>query len=445
MSDFVRKFFHRHHLFAVILLIAVVIRLYWSTAPGHTGDIGIFLRWMRSILEYGFTDSYAHQVDGGSQPNYPPFALLSMGAWAHVLRDVFGLDLTRESIALTVLMKALANVADLGGAIAIYGFVRKHGDRAMATMAGAAYALNPAMMYNSAAWGQIDAIYSVFMALTVIAMAKRSHTAAATSVAMALLSKVQAVVIGPVYAYSFLLSPRKNQAISVAAFATTCLALCIPFSTLESLRAIAWVYTSAVGQQSHLTSYAYNFWWMLFADAGPDLPSTLLVWGNVSARSIGIAIFGVTTIIAIGQLHRRLARSKKTTDAWKSYSLAAATVSWGFFLWNTEVHERFLFPFCAVGVGMLFISRKHAMVYVAVSLLHYFNLTGYVPFSTVDRFLFTTYPTFDVWLSATNVALMIFLLATAITEDILPRGKKLALKTSSTARKTKSRSKNSRK
>lgn len=320
-----------HVAFAGILAIAIVLRAVWSAELGHTGDIGIFLRWMRSILEFGFRDSYANQVDGGSQPNYPPVALLFLGVWAHAIRDVFGISLTEGSTALTMLMKIIANAADLGGAVVVYVALASWKKQAAALVASGVYALHPAMAYNSAVWGQIDALYTVFIVLALLAMASNRPGPSGANVALALMSKVQAVVIGPVFAYWFLRAKPRPKFLSVAAFVTAAFLFVLPFVSPATLRPLAWVYTSAVGQQSHLTSYAYNLWWAFYGDAGPDLPSDLQIWGPLDARTIGIALFAVTCGIALFQMHVKLMTAKNAFDRWKWYSLATAIISWGFF------------------------------------------------------------------------------------------------------------------
>ena len=63
--------------------------------------------------------------------------------------------------------------------------------------AAALYFLNPVALYNSAYWGQVDAIYTFFALLAVVLMARRHWYLAGAAVAAGLLAKFQTIAFVP--------------------------------------------------------------------------------------------------------------------------------------------------------------------------------------------------------------------------------------------------------
>src|SRR5205807_528564 len=67
----------------------------------------------------------------------------------------------------------------------------------MALLATCAYLFNPALIFDSAYWGQTAAVHSLFMLLSVIAVDRRRYDWAGVALAAAILTKPQAIAIAP--------------------------------------------------------------------------------------------------------------------------------------------------------------------------------------------------------------------------------------------------------
>lgn len=139
-----------------------------------------------------------------------------------------------------------------------------------------------------------------------------------------------------------------------------------------------------------------------------------------------MALFAMSIALIVTAYLCRVAETKTTMDRFMANSTAAAMLAWSFFVWNTEVHERFLFPFCAFGVSFLLLSRAHKAVYWGVSILFTLNLLGILHFTPIDAWLFVTFPRLPIAIAWLQVLLLVGMHFSQIKNDIIPffRGKR---------------------
>lgn len=193
---------------ALGLRVAVALSL-----PGYETDVNLFKSWAIHAFEGGLSNFY----DGSIFADYPPgyiYVLYAVGG----LRNLLSLEFA--SAGFTLLVKLPAIAADLALGAMLYRWAaqpprgetqrgepqrgesqRVETQRPLAPAAALAlaalYLFNPAVIVNSAAWGQVDA---VFMAIVLCAMALlvRGRLPQSTAVfALALLIKPQALLFGP--------------------------------------------------------------------------------------------------------------------------------------------------------------------------------------------------------------------------------------------------------
>jgi len=87
--------------------------------------------------------------------------------------------------------------ADLLAGALIYRVLRARCSFNAAILAAAAYVFNPALIFDSAYWGQTAAIHSLFMLLSIIALDRHRYDWAGVALAAAILTKPQAIAIAP--------------------------------------------------------------------------------------------------------------------------------------------------------------------------------------------------------------------------------------------------------
>jgi hypothetical protein len=94
---------------------------------------------------------------------------------------------------------------------------------------------------------------------------------------------------------------------------------------------------------------------------------------------------------------------------------ASALTALAFYMLNTEMHERYFFPFIALGLPVAFVSWKTATLYILLSLTTLMNLAAVVPFSSFDRKIFQDFPALSVVIAYANV--LLFCLFTVVAWD----------------------------
>ena len=90
-----------------------------------------------------------------------------------------------------------------------------------------------------------------------------------------------------------------------------------------------------------------------------------------------------------------------------------APSGFAFFTLNTEMHERYLFPFVAFGLPLLFTNARTRTAYLIVSVLFFFNLLGVLPLGAIDRALYDEFPLLDGFIASGPVCCLIVLLTAA--------------------------------
>lgn len=174
---------------AVLISIGILVRGALAlTTKGYGPDIGTFSAWA------------AHAADGlftfyspGYFADYPPgyiYVLWLVGK----LRLLLGINFDTPSFLL--ILKLPAILADSATVWLLYRLAQRHWSSNAAVAVAALYAFNPAVILNSAVWGQVDGVLTLFILLGVIFLERRPALSAA-SFAIALLIKPQALIFAP--------------------------------------------------------------------------------------------------------------------------------------------------------------------------------------------------------------------------------------------------------
>ena len=101
----------------------------------------------------------------------------------------------------------------------------------------------------------------------------------------------------------------------------------------------------------------------------------------------------------------------------------SALLSAAFFLFLTQMHERYLFPFVVFGVPLCFISKKVAAAYWGMVIAFTVNLMGIMPLTSIDKAAFREFDALDSFVAGTQMWMFIFLMIVAV-ERFAPRIKR---------------------
>jgi hypothetical protein len=386
---------------------------------GFSSDLGLFEGWASTLASSGPGTFYA----SAASANYPPgylWVLWLLGSVGNVIGGMLG---TSEATATASLLKLPAVAADLAIAWLVAGAAgRWFGGRA-GLVAAAIYLFVPVTWYDSALWGQVDAVGALVMLAAALLLVAGWSELALTAAVLATLVKPQdaivlAIVIpvlvrrhlirigsGPVPAFGPLLwrldravggslgglvrdqGPRRLASSAVLA-GVVGLAVIWPFdlqrfapASLADLPAIGQVagliglFVRAGGEFSVLTANAYNAWALvgptplasaIGAGGGSWTPDSLVVLAGLPAVAVGAGLLaGIGLLVSGGLLVR---------DGRLPILLGLAVLAFAFYAVPTRVHERYLVPFFAVGAILAAGSIRAVIAYTAIGVLNAINL-----------------------------------------------------------------------
>lgn len=174
-------------LLGVALLVRLIVAL---RVPGYHTDINCFSGWSDRIFSVGLTRFYSPDYFC----DYPPGYMLLLWPVALIRR---ALGLLLNTALYRMFLKLLPMLADVAGAYLLWRTAKKRMSPRLALLLAGLYAFNPAAICNSAAWGQIDALLTLLIALCALSAAEDRYFKALLWFAAALLVKPQALLFAP--------------------------------------------------------------------------------------------------------------------------------------------------------------------------------------------------------------------------------------------------------
>lgn len=174
------------------LAIAAIVRVIISIrVRGYNTDIGCFSGWSERMYSEGFTKFYADDYFC----DYPPGYMLALWLPA-AIRNLFNLDYLGP--VHLVLLKGIPLICDILGALLIFDYAKKNKwDLRPAAIFALLYAFNPMVIVDSAAWGQIDSVFTLFVVLCALKASEDKYIGSLISFAIAMLVKPQAMLFAP--------------------------------------------------------------------------------------------------------------------------------------------------------------------------------------------------------------------------------------------------------
>ena len=235
----------------------------------------------------------------------------------------------------TLALKLPGIVADFLLSLGLYAFAAARcGERAGLLVAGA-YAFNPGVLYDTAHWGQHDAV-AAGLVLLGLHFVQRGRLELGWAIAtLGGLAKPQANAFWPLLiALGLLRFPPRRVLLASLAAACVVLVVFSPFilgGTLGiTLDALA---RSTIGGEPFVSCNANNLWWLISGGRGYQLSDNAPFLGPLTARTLAAVAF----LAACSLVARRLARTADP-DGTLGF-LAAAVVGMSFFTLATELHE----------------------------------------------------------------------------------------------------------
>ena len=386
---------------AILLMAAFLCHVIAAVCyKGHDTDMNCFLAWANTVYEGGFGSFYQSEAFHDYPPGYM-YVLYVIGMIRHHFSmEAFG----ATSILLT---KMPAIICDLLTGTLIYKVASKKFQGTGVLFLAGAYLFNPAIFMNSAIWGQVDAVFTLFVALLCYFVTEEKLPFVYFSLAIGILIKPQTMIFTPIVIYGIidqvflhnfsLKRMGKELACGIAAIAVLFL-LAMPFGLSE----VVGQYTQTMASYPYASVNAYNFWTLLG-----------LNWGSQDTVRLGLSYAQWGTVFILLFVAASAWYNFKSKNTKGKYYFIGAFIIISMFLFSVRMHERYMFP-AAVLLLLAYIEKPKKelfILYTSFSALLFAN-TAYVLF-VYDYQNFDRWDKFPIAMSFLGLCAYVYLVVTA--------------------------------
>lgn len=333
----------------IILILALFIRLLFIFHPGFLADIAYWKWWSSASAEKGLihTINYVNY-------NYPSFYLYILKATGHIY-SLFASPNAPDfwntyNPLFLFLIKLPYIAADLGIGILIFLIV-KHllphisPKSPIFLISPILYLFNPVTIYNSAIWGQTDSLGTFFAMLAIYLAFKSKIALSAIIMSFAFFLKIQTnILILFTFIYIFIRFGLSNTIKAVGITTVSSLILNSPYLIYHTFDKVINTILTSFNYFPFISMNAYNLQWFLSPPGRPDqILDTTILFGNLSYKTFGLILFATSLLIAFFNL-LNTKYEILNTKLIQSSALAA----FAFFMFPTQMHERYIFPVFAL-------------------------------------------------------------------------------------------------
>ena len=239
--------------FCTVLAAALVLRLILGySINGFDADIACFKAWGYYTHEVGFSGMYYSDFF----LDYPPGYLYLLYLTEFFRRLFFIPDYAQGA---TLLVKIVPILSDIGTAAIVWALARKKLGENGALFVSAAYLFCPAVIINSAVWGQADSFCALLLLWTALLLWRNHTPAAALVYGLGVLSKPQMLIFAPMLIF-WVIRRRdwKNLILGPVIALAAILVLSAPFIRDWDFTKLIDLYTGTMDYYAYYTINAYN-------------------------------------------------------------------------------------------------------------------------------------------------------------------------------------------
>jgi Gpi18-like mannosyltransferase len=373
-----------------MLLLALFVRLIFIGADGFKSDVSTFEAWALMLAQHPMRDFYAK----AGFADYPPGYFFVLWFVGHAYRLLVHSD--PDYTILKAFVKLPSILMDLVCSFLIFKIVRRYASVAWAFAATAFFAFNPASIFISAYWGQVDSVAMGFTLLSVLLVLEAAGSTgrkgayalagAWLAIAASILIKPPAVVIVPLM-LAFVFATRDGNERRLRALATAAgiagafvlaylaaLAFHPGWSPLVQYEWLYGRYKYASNVYPFSSVNAFNLYAMLHHFWESDA-QTLPNW---TFGSFTFALpqyeWGILLLVALAALVLTGFLQRRDGDVGPAFIEGAMILSLGYFVFSTRMHERYIFNAFVLAMPLIWMRRRYLYSAVLLSLTLLANL-----------------------------------------------------------------------
>lgn len=377
-----------------VLALGLFIRMYNAmTVRGFYTDINCFASWAREMAD----NPLNFYTRTGS--DYPPLYMIWLGI-PGLLSKLLNIPLdSLDSPIGLLLLKSAPIVCDL----LLGWFIYKIASKKLGVRAGvcisAVYVLNPAVIINSASWGQVDSVLILFIVLAIYFFIKRQYARGVFSYLAAMLIKPQALIFAPIMLFGAIkgmtecaqdmaqpdkkeLAVKRIKAFAGSMAASVAIFFLLSWILMPAGKNIMWLfehYFSTMGQYQWGTLSAFGFFGLI---GGQWVALSEGEFLGISYNTLNVVMLAAAIAIptALYWVKRTKDRAGKISYGVnpknRNMFLAAAVIAASVAAMPAMVHERYMFPALALILMAFVVSRDKRLIYAygGLSGLHYLNV-----------------------------------------------------------------------
>ena len=251
--------------FIPILVLAFVVRMFISyNVEGYHVDVSCFTSWGNIMNDFGPREFYQQ----ASFCDYPPLYTYILSLNSIIARG------SAASVPWTrVIYRFVPSLCDILSCYFLYRYAREKMPDQIHRLCAILilFALNPAVILNSAAWGQIDSVLCLLLMMVALYAVKGKWQVALPVYAVSVLVKPQALMLGILGLLYIVITwirqkeSRKPIVIGVLAAAASMAAIIMPFSVLQTEK-IGWLiekYKETLNSYAYATVNSANLYYLL--------------------------------------------------------------------------------------------------------------------------------------------------------------------------------------
>jgi len=393
--------------FMLFLLFAFIVRLILAASVhGYDGDLDYYVKWAEAAAGEFFL------VYGSGSVDYPPLYLYILRFVGKALR---ALGAAPGSIPGTMLIKMPAILADILSGILVYTASARHMPGNTALALSGLYLFNPAILVNSAMWGQTDSILTLLAVMGLYFLYHDRIMASAVFFACACLMKPQGIIFIPVLLLELLRKKSLKKFLLCAAVGLfTGFLIILPFSLWRDAWWIVRLYAGGWSKYAYASLHAHNLFTLAGGDMVRDSAIFLLLPYRTWSHVFILAVFGFFLY-----LHLK-------SGARIRIFAAALVLQAGIFMFTARMHERYLYP-AVLLLAMFFVYSGDRRIFRLFGLfsvtvfINQFAVLFYVTYKDVMPFVPPLFRASSRIFSLLNLAAVVYLFM--VSRDILVSGR----------------------
>jgi len=359
--------------FVAALAISALVQITLASLPDALGDVLSYRDWTRSLVQVGIVKTYSNPelAHHGLELIYPPFIPYVLWLLGTIWYAISPAGFLQKDGMVEFTIKAVCIAANLGISSLLFWAVKRNWDSKIGFFAASAYAFNPAILFDTAYWGQTDSLCAIWIVVAVILVIGSQPELSWAAISVGIMAKPFAWPFALLIAlYTFREFKIKRWFTSALASLVVLHILLWPWIRIHQLHPFLETLIVQIDASPYVSANAHNLWWLLQGGL-PFRNVNDPAFAGISYKTLGIVLLFIFLFITC----LKMGRSKK----YESFYFACASVALGFFILSTHMHENHLFTFFPLMTLIFFRTPTLKRLYILLSITFFLNLTLHDP------------------------------------------------------------------